>query len=96
MEINIPSQQIRAKRKGGLINEGGIISTEYGILYVRTTVHEQSSHLENVRFHDNLCHSYVLIYSLLNAGLCGHGITLNKAHTKYTSLLVAHFLPVEI
>ena len=31
MEINIPLQRIRAKWKGGLINEGGIISSEYGI-----------------------------------------------------------------
>ena len=31
MEINIPSQRIRAKWKGGLINEGGVISSEYGI-----------------------------------------------------------------
>ena len=30
LEINIPSQQIHAKRKGGLINEGGVISSEYG------------------------------------------------------------------
>ena len=30
LEINIPSEQIRAKWKGGLINEGGIISSEYG------------------------------------------------------------------
>ena len=30
LEINIPSQQIRAKWKGGLINEGGVISSEYG------------------------------------------------------------------
>ena len=29
-EINIPSQRIRAKWKGGLINEGGVISSEYG------------------------------------------------------------------
>ena len=32
LEINIPLQQIRAKRKGGLINEGGVISSEYGTL----------------------------------------------------------------
>ena len=34
LEINIPSQRIRAKRKGGggFINEGGVISSEYGIL----------------------------------------------------------------
>ena len=32
LEVNIPSQRIRAKRKGGLINEGGLISSEYGIL----------------------------------------------------------------
>ena len=34
LEINIPSQRIRAKQKGGggLINEGGVISSEYGIL----------------------------------------------------------------
>ena len=31
LEINIPSQRIRAKRKGGLINEGGVISSECGI-----------------------------------------------------------------
>ena len=31
LEINIPSQRIPAKRKQGLINEGGIISSEYGI-----------------------------------------------------------------
>ena len=30
LEINIPLQQIRVKRKGGLINEGGVISSEYG------------------------------------------------------------------
>ena len=30
LEINIPSQGIRAKWKGGLINEGGVISSEYG------------------------------------------------------------------
>ena len=32
LEINIPLQRIRAKWKGGLINEGGVISSEYGIL----------------------------------------------------------------
>ena len=31
LEINIPSQRIRGKWKGGLINEGGVISSEYGI-----------------------------------------------------------------
>ena len=30
LEINIPSQRIHAKWKGGLINEGGVISSEYG------------------------------------------------------------------
>ena len=30
-EINIPPQQILAKSKGGLIIEGGVISSEYGI-----------------------------------------------------------------
>ena len=30
LEINIPSQQIRAKWKGGLINEWGVLSSEYG------------------------------------------------------------------
>ena len=33
LEINIPSQQIRAKWKGGLINEGGVISSEYGTTF---------------------------------------------------------------
>ena len=32
LEINIPSQRIRAKRMGGLINEGGVISSEYGTI----------------------------------------------------------------
>ena len=31
LEINTPSQRIRAKWKGGLINEGGVISSEYSI-----------------------------------------------------------------
>ena len=30
MEINVPSQQIHANSKGGLINEGGVMSSEYG------------------------------------------------------------------
>ena len=34
LEINIPSQRIRAKWKGGLINEGGVISSEYGTHWV--------------------------------------------------------------
>ena len=32
LEINIPQQQIHANSKGGLINEGGVMSSEYGIL----------------------------------------------------------------
>ena len=31
LELNMPSQRICAKQKGGLINEGGVISSEYGI-----------------------------------------------------------------
>ena len=30
LEINIPQQQIHENSKGGLINEGGVISSEYG------------------------------------------------------------------
>ena len=30
MEINIPQQQIHANSKGGLINEGGVMSSECG------------------------------------------------------------------
>ena len=30
MEINIPPQQIHANSNGGLINEGGVMSSEYG------------------------------------------------------------------
>ena len=30
LEINIPQKQICANSKGGLINEGGVISNEYG------------------------------------------------------------------
>ena len=33
LEINIPSQQIHPKRKGGLVIEGGVMLSEYGILY---------------------------------------------------------------
>ena len=36
LEINIPSQRIRAKWKGGLINEGGVISSEYGTYFLIT------------------------------------------------------------
>ena len=32
LEINIPSQRINAKWKGVLINEGGVILSEYGII----------------------------------------------------------------
>ena len=31
LEINIPPQHILAKSKGGLIIEGGVISSEYGM-----------------------------------------------------------------
>ena len=31
LEINIPLQHILAKSKGGLIIEGGVISSEYGM-----------------------------------------------------------------
>ena len=31
LEINIPLQQIRAKRKGRLIIKGGVMSSEYGM-----------------------------------------------------------------
>ena len=30
LEIDIPQQQIHANSKGGLINEGGIMLSEYG------------------------------------------------------------------
>ena len=33
LEINIPQQQIHAKSKGGLINERGVLSSEYGTLF---------------------------------------------------------------
>ena len=36
-EINIPPQQILAKSKGGLIIEGGVISSEYG-MYIHVTL----------------------------------------------------------
>ena len=32
LEISIPSQRIHAKQMGGLINEGGVISSEYGAI----------------------------------------------------------------
>ena len=32
LEINIPPQQIYANSKGGLIIEGGVMSSEYGTL----------------------------------------------------------------
>ena len=31
LEINIPQQQTQANSKGRLINEGGLMSSEYGI-----------------------------------------------------------------
>ena len=33
LEINTPQQQISANSKGGLINEGGVMSSEYGTSY---------------------------------------------------------------
>ena len=46
LEINIPSQRIRAKWKGGLINEGGVISSEYGIknLHFQTQIWRHCPH----------------------------------------------------
>ena len=41
LEINIPSQRIRAKWKGGLINEGGVISSEYGINIASAFIRER-------------------------------------------------------
>ena len=40
LEIKIPSQRIRAKWKGGggLINEGGVISSEYGTNFIHEHV----------------------------------------------------------
>ena len=40
LEINIPSQRIRAKWKGGHLNKGGVISSEYGTVdeYRRTSM----------------------------------------------------------
>ena len=46
LEINIPSQQIYAKWKGGgggLINEGGIISSEYGVFCLHPTMRLNNS-----------------------------------------------------
>ena len=34
LEINIPPQHILAKSKGGLIIEGGVSSSEYGMLHM--------------------------------------------------------------
>ena len=50
LEINIPSQQIRAKWKGGLINEGGVISSEYGIFFYYSFFYETLC---------NLCNGYI-------------------------------------
>ena len=33
LKINIPSQRIRAKRNGELINEGGVISSDYSMYF---------------------------------------------------------------
>ena len=37
LEINIPPQQIYANSKGGLIIEGGVMSSEYGTANHRET-----------------------------------------------------------
>ena len=34
LEINVPQQQIHANSEGGLINEGGVMSSEYGITFI--------------------------------------------------------------
>ena len=47
LKINIPSQRIRAKWKRGLINEGGVISSEYGNIYVQEIMNHGYSNQEN-------------------------------------------------
>ena len=50
LEINIPSQRISAKRKGGggLINEGGVISSEYGTTFPHLLVNNSFIHILGV------------------------------------------------
>ena len=55
LEINIPSQRIRAKRKGGLINEGGVISSEYGKYRDSTTTAEAITTIQTQN--NNISHS---------------------------------------
>ena len=37
LEINIPQQQIHGNSKGGLINGGGVMSSEYGTVIYSLT-----------------------------------------------------------
>ena len=45
LEINIPPQHNLPKSKGGLIIEGGISSSEYGIIFFHVDIDEYGKHL---------------------------------------------------
>ena len=57
LEINIPPRHISAKSKGGLIIEGGVSSSEYGML--NNTGKSVSLHMlacsQNLTFNTPLC-----------------------------------------
>ena len=49
LEINIPQQQIHANSKGGLINEGGVMSSEYGILSTEIMLVQNCYQCQNIK-----------------------------------------------
>ena len=82
LEINIPSQWIRAKRKLGLINEGGEISSEYSTAkdMVKSTLdnpkwlHNQPERLKisgEAALFPVLCHLQSLVYNYNTIGKAG-------------------------
>ena len=65
LEINIPPQHILAKSKGGLIIEGGVMSSEYGNPHSAVCVQWSPSYLDTIGT-TMLCPEYggVQIYKL--------------------------------
>ena len=77
LEINIPSQRIRAKWKGGLINEGGVISSEYGKSFLEP-IHYGGGSIS--RHHTWKCHikafwnPFIMVVGLLAGIISGNVI----------------------
>ena len=64
LEINIPPQHISAKSKGGLIIEGGVISSEYGIMLLISMFKDTAKHNLLKKKHCNFLYNIIICYDL--------------------------------